>query len=179
MPQNPADHRRRRSKSQSGEPPKAVWSKEEFPARPYVLQVGPKAARHADLSFPNQRKETAQGGIVLSLAMKKTTAKATGDACGRLGVTLRISPGVDRFYFAVSDERTVYRYDYDRASGAIGSVTFGGPDQKTVFVITANYPADENAANFLGGGSVFTASGGRRSSRISTRLLTIFPPPLY
>jgi D-xylonolactonase len=41
---------------------------------------------------------------------------ATTGACPN---GMGFSPGLRQFYFVVSDERTVYRYDYDRASGAI------------------------------------------------------------
>ncbi len=116
------------------------------------------------------------------------------------------SPDRKYFYFAVTDEQTVYRYDYSRDTGrldnrrvfikapgcdgltvdaegcmwlahwggqltryspegetlavysfppeirAISSVIFGGPDYRTIFITTANYPIDSKAGNFLGGG---------------------------
>lgn len=116
------------------------------------------------------------------------------------------SPDRKYFYFAVTDEQTVYRYDYNRNTGkicnrrifvkapgcdgltvdaegclwlahwggqltrysprgealmaysfqseirSISSVTFGGPDYRTVFVTTGNHPVDSQSGKFLGGG---------------------------
>lgn len=121
---------------------------------------------------------------------------------------MAFSRDLKSFYFSVTDEATVYRYDYDRATGdlshrtpfiaspgcdgitvdaenalwiaqaggrplvrysaagelllehrlpvrGIASLTFGGPEYKTIFVTAANYPAGSDPSP--GAGGVFYA----------------------